>query len=64
MKPARPIFLIALQPLPGVDAIRSLRWVLKSLLRQYGMRAVSISQINPRDDVQSPPATEAQPWAK
>ena len=30
---------MTLQPLPGVDPIRSLRWVLKGLLRQHGMRA-------------------------
>ena len=28
---------MTLQPLPGVDAIRALRWVLKGLLRQHGM---------------------------
>jgi hypothetical protein len=28
---------MTLQPLPGVDPIRALRWILKSVLRQHGM---------------------------
>jgi hypothetical protein len=36
--------VLVLQPLPGVDAIRSLRWVLKTLLRQYGMRCISAEE--------------------
>jgi hypothetical protein len=32
-------FVMTLQPLPGVDGIRSLRWALKGLLRQHGLRA-------------------------
>jgi hypothetical protein len=39
--------VLTLQPLPGVDAIRSLRWVLKALLRQYGMRCVSVQEEKP-----------------
>jgi hypothetical protein len=27
------LFVMTLRPLPGVDPIRSLRWVLKGLLR-------------------------------
>jgi hypothetical protein len=30
-----PRFVLTLQPLPGTDPIRALRWVLKSLLRQH-----------------------------
>jgi hypothetical protein len=30
-------YVLTLQPLPGVDAIRSLRWILKRVLRQHGM---------------------------
>ena len=33
---------MTLEPLPHVDAIRSLRWVLKGLLRQHGMRCVGL----------------------
>jgi hypothetical protein len=36
--------VLTLVPLPGVDAIRSLRWVLKGLLRRHGMRCVSIHE--------------------
>jgi hypothetical protein len=35
---------MTLQPLPGVDAIRSLRWVLKGLLRQHEMKCVSLRE--------------------
>jgi hypothetical protein len=39
------MFVLTLQPLPGVDAIRSLRWALKGLLRQHGMRCVDLREI-------------------
>jgi hypothetical protein len=35
-------YVLTLQPLPGVDPIRSLRWILKRVLRQHGMRCVDI----------------------
>jgi hypothetical protein len=35
---------MTLQPLPGVDPIRSLRWVLKGLLQQHGMRCVNLRE--------------------
>lgn len=35
---------MTLQPLPGVDAIRSLRWILKAVLRQHGMRCVDLRE--------------------
>jgi hypothetical protein len=38
-------FVLTLQPLPYVDPVRSLRWVLKGLLRQHGMRCVDIREI-------------------
>jgi len=30
---------MTLEPLPHVDAIRSLRWILKTVLRQHGSAA-------------------------
>ena len=42
-------FVLTLQPLPGVDAIRSLRWVLKGLLRQHGMRCVDLREEKPSE---------------
>jgi hypothetical protein len=36
---------MTLEPLPGVDPIRALRWILKTVLRQYGMRCVAIREI-------------------
>ena len=35
---------MTVESLPGVDAIRALRWVLKGLLRQHGMRCVSLRE--------------------
>jgi hypothetical protein len=39
---------MTLQPLPGVDAIRSLRRALKTLLRQYGLRCVNLYEEKPK----------------
>lgn len=39
--PARPIFVIRVQPLPGVDPVRFLRHLLKRLLRDFGMKTNS-----------------------
>ena len=37
-------FVVTLQPLPGVDGIKALRWVLKALLRQHGLRCVNLHE--------------------
>jgi hypothetical protein len=36
--------VLTLQPLPGVDGIRALRWALKGLLRRHGMRCVDLHE--------------------
>jgi hypothetical protein len=38
----RPIFVLRLRPLPGVDAVRALRAGLKILLRRFGLQALSV----------------------
>jgi hypothetical protein len=38
------LFVMKLRPLPGVDPIRALRWVLKGLLRQHGMRCIDLRE--------------------
>jgi hypothetical protein len=43
----RPIFTLRLEGKPGT-AIRSLRWLLKTLLRQHGLRCVEA--IEERED--------------
>jgi len=43
MNNKRIIYVLKLRALPGVDAIRALRPVLKKLLRQYGLKCVSVS---------------------
>jgi hypothetical protein len=40
----RPVYLLRLQPLPRVDPIRALRGALKTLLRQHGMRCLSLDK--------------------
>jgi hypothetical protein len=40
----RPTFVLRLRPEPNVDAVHALRAVLKSLLRQHGMRCLAVSE--------------------
>ena len=37
-------YVLVLQPEPGVDPIRALRWILKRSLRQFGMKCVDIRE--------------------
>jgi hypothetical protein len=37
-----PTFLIRLRAEPGIDPIHALRHALKTLLRRYGLRAVTV----------------------
>jgi hypothetical protein len=37
-------FVLKIEALPGVDAIRALRWLLKSLLRRHGFRCVDLRE--------------------
>jgi hypothetical protein len=39
---SRPIYVLRLQPLPRVNAVKALRAALKSLLRRFGLRALSV----------------------
>jgi hypothetical protein len=49
-KAVRPNFLMVLRPEPGVDPIRSLRSVLKVLLRRYGMKCLRVDQMEPKEE--------------
>jgi hypothetical protein len=41
----RPVFLLMLQAERNVaDPVHALRWVLKALLRHYGLRCVSVEE--------------------
>jgi hypothetical protein len=40
----RPVFVLRVQPLPRVDAVRALRQALKALSRQYGLRCLSVRE--------------------
>jgi hypothetical protein len=44
MKSDRPVYVLALQPLPGVDGVRMLRQALKVLKRRFGLKVVTITQ--------------------
>jgi hypothetical protein len=50
-KKSAPQFVLTVTPLPGVDVIRSLRWVLKALLRQHGLKYIDVQQrgVKPMD---------------
>jgi hypothetical protein len=43
----RPVYTIKLRPLPGVDAVRALRALLKHALRRCGLKAVSVEEGEP-----------------
>jgi hypothetical protein len=35
---------MTLEPLPNVDAVRAMRWILKAVLRQHGMRCTNLRE--------------------
>jgi hypothetical protein len=43
----KPVYLLTLQAAPGYDDIRSLRALLKTAGRRYGLRALSIRTVSP-----------------
>jgi hypothetical protein len=57
--PAR--FMLLLEPKPGINPIRALRWALKGLLRHYGLGAISIREIDPAAGCGA--ASQSQPHA-
>jgi hypothetical protein len=44
MTSERPRFVLTLQPLPGVDAIKALRALLKQARRRHGLRCTQIGE--------------------
>ena len=40
----RPIFILKIEGKSGAAGIRSLRWLLKALLRRHGFRCVEVSE--------------------
>ena len=42
----RPIYLLRLESLRGTD-VRGLRWLLKTLLRRFGFRCLSLEEVQP-----------------
>lgn len=42
MKEERQIFVLRIQPLHRTDATKALRFLLKGLLRKYGLKCLSI----------------------
>jgi hypothetical protein len=41
----RPVYVIRLEPLPGVDAKRGLRWLLKTAWRVYGLKCTDAREV-------------------
>jgi hypothetical protein len=46
----RPTFTLRLRAEPGTDAIRALRWLLRSMLRQGRLRCVWIAEDHSHED--------------
>jgi hypothetical protein len=42
----RPTYTLVVRAEPGIDPIRALRLALKSLLRRFGLRALSFEENN------------------
>jgi|GEM_PF-6551884 len=43
----RPVYKLSVRGEPGVDEIRALRWLLKSMLRRFGLRCIDIRRDPP-----------------
>jgi hypothetical protein len=45
MSEPRPVYVLHIQQVQsGTDSVRALRWLLKSMLRRFGFRCLSVSQ--------------------
>jgi hypothetical protein len=49
-QPNRPTFIIHLRPEPRIDAIKAVRWLLKTALRRFGLRCTSITELNQKGE--------------
>jgi len=50
----QPIYRLRLRALPGVDAVRMLRHILKRLLRTYGMKCISVEAEKDNETIFNP----------
>jgi hypothetical protein len=46
----RATFVLKIEGKSGQGGIRSLRWLLKTLLRRHGFRAIDVRVLDPPDD--------------
>ena len=44
MNTGRTVYVLKLVALPGIDATRALRFVLKRLIRTYGLKCVDVQE--------------------
>lgn len=44
---SRAVYIITVQPLPGTDPARALRWALKAMLHSFGLRCIDIAERKP-----------------
>jgi hypothetical protein len=51
MNAPRPHFTVTFTPMPGIDGVRALRWLLKRARRQYGLITVDAREEPPPADV-------------
>jgi hypothetical protein len=42
--PPEPVYILRLVPTSGTDGEKALRWMLKVLLRRFGMRCLSVEK--------------------
>jgi hypothetical protein len=43
----RPVYKLLVRAEPGVDGVRALRWLLKGMLRRFGLRCLDIRREPP-----------------
>jgi hypothetical protein len=46
---------VTLRPLPNVDGIKALRWVLKSALRKHGLKCIDVREAGAAKDINEAP---------
>jgi hypothetical protein len=44
----RPVFVLRVRAEPHVEGIRALRWLLKTMLRRFGLRCIEANQEIPQ----------------
>jgi hypothetical protein len=62
-KHGRARFVVTLEPLPNIDGIKALRFVLKNALRRHGMKCVDLAMAEGHEGPTQSKATPIPPEA-